>query len=992
MEAYNTSVYPVFEADQVLSQKELNLIVSHLEEQDRLIRKNLTGIGIVCGSELSFPSQNSVKISCGTAVTSLGFQINWKEDTFSHYHDFEISDQFLKPDYTKESYLDKIFKYTDDYTAIKNCVELLPAGSGADDKKPIPANFFNNKVVILLLEITLIDQKNCVTTNCDDKGKRMEFNVRPLLIPINASKELLREYDLSKTYSKLAFPRYNVPFQNAVVTGAQVLDGFRKAYSDTMVSGISTAIKELYQDHKNKVSGTDLSVLESVKSKIDETVNIYKSGVNIQYVWDWIYDITEAYNEIIDFKEMYPSVCCVDESWFPFHVVLGGNSVYGNSFRTPFIKTSDFSKKEKKKSEKFTLLFRKLAHLIASFEVVKVNDIKVTPSKYGNYPLSKKTIPYYYKSVLELNKKWNPGLTAKNQNDSILSYYSDLTGYTSKLSVQKPLLFDIEPYNFFRVEGHIGTNYKTAIQKLNLIRDSHNLPFKITAVNAVDFLNKEVDITKFEGRWDDLETDYDLARKRVYNITEFAINWMDQHKATLSSQGLIGVGSIDNFKNILIQLKNLLTNDLKEFLPNYKSFYEIFKQLNYVFLFHRWCIQLNKQTLSVLAEDLIDRLDDINELFLDDPFTVIYEEANLRWQKVYKDLFFSTFVKKHPGLEHKAGVTKGGTFVLVYVDSSIFKASAPPKQYTALLTAITAYKNNFAIEDSIKQDLIKSVKLTDYKSQLITKPDLSAIDKCKAETDNIKNSLIEVAKFNLNAYYPVEMSGFILGNLIDVLQFEPSIKPQDNSFQQTVIADFFLPYSCCGDGNTLEVKIEINEPLSISLDKLKFCQTDTNEQPIVIKGKSGGKFSGTAKDAVVQKSDKYYLQPDHASLKTAKIYTLQYELEGEFSNTVELEIVAPKDLKWEVARDKNDANTFHFSNPVQDDKHEYEIDFNDETKITTKEKLVSHKFNFDDLTKQFEVSILQLGETCPNQQKLTVKLIGDFNVSDFKSKDFFTEQ
>ena len=74
MEAYNNSIYPVFEADQVLSQKELNALVSHLEEQDRLTRKNLIGIGIVCGLDITFPNTKSVTIACGTAVTSLGLK------------------------------------------------------------------------------------------------------------------------------------------------------------------------------------------------------------------------------------------------------------------------------------------------------------------------------------------------------------------------------------------------------------------------------------------------------------------------------------------------------------------------------------------------------------------------------------------------------------------------------------------------------------------------------------------------------------------------------------------------------------------------------------------------------------------------------------------------------------------------------------------------------------------------------------------------------
>jgi len=76
------SKYPVFEADQVLSQSHLNSIVSYFETQDRATRKGLIGIGVVCGLDISFPSPTKIKIGCGTAITSLGFQINWEEKYF----------------------------------------------------------------------------------------------------------------------------------------------------------------------------------------------------------------------------------------------------------------------------------------------------------------------------------------------------------------------------------------------------------------------------------------------------------------------------------------------------------------------------------------------------------------------------------------------------------------------------------------------------------------------------------------------------------------------------------------------------------------------------------------------------------------------------------------------------------------------------------------------------------------------------------------------
>lgn len=999
MKAYNNSIYPVFEADQVLSQKELNALVSHLEEQDRLTRKNLIGIGIVCGLDLDFTNSKKVTITCGSAVTSLGFQIEWKGGSFNKYRDYEFPDTFLKPDCTDELYLKPIFDQAAQYETLENALELLPEGAEGVDVLPIADDaFFEDKVVLLFLEVTLIDQKNCVTTNCDDKGKRLEFNLRPLVFSIESAKELIEIYKQPKEYDELTFPRYILNVSDTSTSIANtVLDQFKKVLTNAFLTNISNAIQTIYNDFENVlIENSGLSVLNDSKNSIKEIVEDYQDSDHIQYLWDWIFDIVASYNEIVTFSKLNQSLCCVNESLFPFHVALGGVSKEENLFRTPFIKTANATNEAYAKRKEVTLLFQKLALLITSFEVPKQNVIKITPSTIGNVFLSEKAIPFYYNSILDLNEKWNPKLTATKKNDTILSYHADIPNYTTKDTVKKPLLYDIEPYNFFRIEGHIGMNYKKALENLNLIKNSSALPFKITALNAVSFLNKEVDISKFEGRWDDLETNYDLARKRVYNITEFVIKWMDLRREVLDEKNIIKKQNIDNFKNILKQLKNLLSNDLKEFLPNYKAFYDIFKQLNYVFLFHRWCIQLQNQTLSSIAEDLIDRLDDINELFLEDPFTVIYEEAYLRWKKTYKELFLSTFLKKHPGIEHKAGVSKGGTFVLVYVDTSIFKAAAPPLVFTNLLNTVTAYKKNIPIDESIKEELISSVQFDDYKSQIKTKPKGLAIDKCKQESDNIKKELLDIAKFNLDVNHTDEMKAYILSNIKEVFEYEVSSTEERIPFQQTIIADFYLPYVCCGDGTTLEVKIEVNEPLSIALDESKYCQTDTGEKQIKIKGNSGGTFTGTAKDAIVQNSDKYYLRPNHPSIATPKSYSLQYEVNDELSNTIEFEIVSPEELSWIPNRDANKPNIFLFKNENSNDTHDYEFDFGDNSDvITTNKNEIRHTFSFNDINKSFTVTIRQLGEVCPNIQTTTVSELtnptrGDFNNPDFNSNDFNT--
>ncbi|MEY8760243.1 hypothetical protein [Chryseobacterium tongliaoense] len=995
MKAYTPSKYPVFEADQVLSQKHLNRAISYLEEQDRLTRAGGIGIGILCGLDISHPKPNQITISCGTAITSLGYQIQWEEQTFSYYHSIELSSDFLAPTFIDGEYLDMIFPYTKMYEPLKKSIELLPTNTLEADRIAIPDQFFENKIVVLLLEASLIDEKNCVTTNCDDKGKRIEFKIRPLLISVdklNAS--LFPEYPKEISFEKVSLPRYNVPY-NPLITGTQVLNEFRKIVSSSTVDTLSNKISEVYKHYKQRISpNVDFNALENVKTTLETIINTHKNTINVQYLWDWMFDIAAAYNEIVDFNIQNPSLCCVDVSMFPFHIVVGEADGSGTEYRTPFFSTQNTSGKNDKKKQELTLLFERLVHIIKSWKIQN-NGIKVTPSVYGDIPLSGKSIPFYYEGILDLNKKWSPKKTIKNKNNEILSYHSEIPGYTNLDNVKKPLLYDLETFNFFRIEGHLGKKYTDVAEELNIIKNSYNLPFKITALNAINYIGKELDISKFEGRWDDLETDYDLARKRLYNITEFVINWISQNKTTLVNQKLLTNESIDSFKNILQQIKNLLTNDLKDFLPNFISFNEVFKELNQIFLMHRFCIQfLNKDKLSMIAEDLIDRFDDINELFLEDPFAVIFEESQIRWQKIFKDLFFSTFIQKHPGIDHKAGVTKGGTFILVYVDSSVFKPKTPVKPLYQLLESIKIYKKGFNLEESVMQDITSSIKFKDYTSQIVNPP-IEELDKCKQETENIKANILKLADYNLSPAYTKEMKAYLLGNLSYAMQYYyPNQQPQDIPNQQLVIADFFLPYLCCGEGNTIELKIEKKDPLSISLNTLKYCNTDDKEYEITVKGNTDGTFTGTAKDAVIKRSDKFFLQPNHASIASPAKYTLQYESEGEVSNTLEFEIFKPVEISnWNAARNSRDINAFEFTNSDQSDTHEYEIDFGDKSdKITTDKKLVRHTFPFNEKVKTFTVTIRQLGEICDNMQKITVAAVRDFNNPDFNDKDFDTQK
>src|SRR3546814_4746153 len=91
---------------------------------------------------------------------------------------------------------------------------------------------------------------------------------------------------------------------------------------------------------------------------------------------------------------------------------------------------------------------------------------------------------------------------------------SDLNAasYSASDRVVEPLNYDIEPFDFFRVEGHIGKPITTALQTVTSQRDELNLPFEITALSTATvraFFNSK----DHECHFRDLEALYQVDRK-----------------------------------------------------------------------------------------------------------------------------------------------------------------------------------------------------------------------------------------------------------------------------------------------------------------------------------------------------------------------------------------------------------------------------------------------------------------------------------------------
>lgn len=783
MKAYNTSSYPVFEADQVLSQKDLNMAVSHLEEQDRIIRKNLTGIGISCGLELSFPVKNQVKISCGTAVTSLGFQINWNEKVLTHYKPAKLSDQFLAPDYKEEAYLENIFKHSSQYEGLKKIYDLLPLEASDSDKILIPDNFFEDKLIILLLEVTLVDEKNCVTINCDDKGKRLEFNLRPIAVPQSElANQLFPQYP-SYNFPKLTFPRYNVPF-NDILTPDKMLENFSLPFNSAFIKNLSDIIAKIHNEYK-AVTKLNLTILNDSKITIEKVLKSFKGTVNIQYFWDWISDIVAAYNEIKSFKLKDFSFCCVDESLFPFHVVLGGDE-QSMFYRTPYFATGNSSAESKKNLNEFKLLFEKLAHIISSFRVGKNLAVRITPSKLGDVKLSEKAIPYYYDEILSLRDKWNPKLTAEKQSDSILSYHSLYNLYTNKNEVKNPLLYELESYNFFRIEGHIGKNYQDALADILKIQQVNQLPFKVIALNAVQLEDLPMNLADEETDWGYMELDYDLVRRNWENVIGKIIEWLEFNQGTIRNHRYINdKGFFDQYIKYLKRGRNMMYESLTAFLKIYHQFIPVYEKIEDLSIQYREAVQNSQKEDPRFDEDFIDHLDEVIMVCEKGEFRALYQAAKERWKEIGKRLSLQRFIEKHPGIDHKAGVPKGGTFILVY------KENPPPNKKTLRLAEVAVPAST---ADQIR---VTSAKAVATNAPVAAVSQLTNVD----YTQFVEASVLKMKDY-VSYYHPefaLEINKYL------TYFFNPNLVLLNNDkiADKTVIADFFIPYICCSDGDAI---------------------------------------------------------------------------------------------------------------------------------------------------------------------------------------------
>lgn len=832
--------YPIFEANQVLSNRHLNDVVNYLDEQTRLTRANLIGIGIVCGLEIEFRSNPSaaIRLSKGLGVSSAGYLLIEPDDVeLVAYRTYALPDDLAYPP-----------------LADVPLWELFPDGEPNTTPLTQPAGFLDDKAVLLFLELKKAGLRNCSPNNCDDKGSAVTVTLRRLLIGRDDLEQLIADAnglgndltaaELAKLLAdRLNLPdlrllNYDVPNSRPVTTEA-VWAAFQAIFKNTqLVSRTAQALSSAYQAFKPLVEqdyGVDpFSGFEARFGFLD-SLPIASGQVRfIQYYYDLFDDLLAAYDEFRWHGLELFCLCGPDEDLFPRHLMLG--LIFPESVNEPGLYRQRFLPSPAvgactEQARAVLSLFKRLVGMIASFtenpplpdlqDTAIDGQIRITPSLQGAAPLSVKAIPYYYREDGQppLYQVWNPRLNRRGRAKQNLSYRAD--EYASDAFVLAPLRYDTEPYDFLRIEGHLGKPHQQVLKTLLTLKTDYRLPIEIVALRTGVFDETiDVDIGREACYFDDLNTLYRAYKREIECAAKKVKKTLFDKKIAVAAKG-VGKNAVSNTAasesgselsagtlgelyadkyqdrdicnliditepqliNAAIGTLGYLDHLMLQLTDDVSTL--DWQALNsHVANMKQWMTDVDSQKDS---SDTVGEIDwaVINEVWLTlidlcklEALKLIEAELKRRIREVQKLRFLSFFQQKHPGLRHKAGVPMGGTFIIVYHEKP--KAKPDPGDIVTRRTGGQTVARNAltAMNTSRGDDFTRALEKVKADVQLMANPELRAV-------------IEGITQAQAGGGVSVEAVVGAGGSIFE----QTAAQLADGS----VIADFYLPYLCCSN-------------------------------------------------------------------------------------------------------------------------------------------------------------------------------------------------
>lgn len=537
-----TPTYYSFAKDQLLTHTDLNEVINYFEDQDRLSRICLNGVGIVCGFKPEYDEQtDELYISQGSGVTTDGDLVHFLFDVEGNAS--IVSDQNL-PGLTKttdrlvltgyRNFSDTNASYEQFKDSVGSQIQLWELVPSTILGTSLTKEFFDNKTLLIYIDCYSKEPGACTAISCDSQGVEEVRVLRVLVVNdgdlqfVNKHDYLFNAHNVADKYLdayRVAVPRVVLDSSNSTSIAALASEYHNAMTGSSIVSNLNTSLNMI---------GThvayDSAKLGEITSMISNTyLTSNLSNSLFQYRYDLLKDLVDSYDELLDlFIKNYPS-CCPDIFPFPKHLLLGkinpvgttaeiGNvedlfledNVNRHGFYPSPIITHHYSAREH-----LTNILDRMHEMLGAYSVsnsISTNSIKITPSKMYR-ELGTRSIPFYYDPQYDADNNsrlvriWDFKRKTLRQYDEILGYHqSDISSYSK---VAQPLQYNLDDYDFYRIEGHQGLLYKDALGNINLQRDQNGLAFDTKAIGIAVDDAQLIDIDDYTCEFVDLQGQLD---------------------------------------------------------------------------------------------------------------------------------------------------------------------------------------------------------------------------------------------------------------------------------------------------------------------------------------------------------------------------------------------------------------------------------------------------------------------------------------------------
>ncbi|MEE4000775.1 hypothetical protein V1T75_10535 [Tenacibaculum sp. FZY0031] len=1012
-----TTEYSKFNANQVLTETQLNAFIDYFDDQNRLSRLGLSGVGLVCGFKvipkftIDKTAVTSIEILQGASVTTDGdlvqffdlIEENLPSKTFSFYKKFEDTDgnyERFKNSQDKQYNLWEL--HTEEEESYTNLVEFPE---------------IQKMAVLLYLEQYANEDELCSKLTCDNQGIEQINKLRVLLVSIEdleaiaAKDAIFLKHNWYKINHELPVveARRVVLTENNTQTFAELKAQFDSVVKDESISvDLIAGFDTIFSKFQKPSIATKLKALFSFSS--------LAVPLDFQYRYDAIKDMVDTYNEIKELLLHINVNCCPSIGAFPKHIMLGKLKQTEDypELRHRFYKSTIVGQENENLQKVQLLISRAIAIVTNYIGKIKSDEIVITPSQAYSR-LSDKAVPFYYNVSSQFLKNWDFNKTTNYRANQNLSYHKE--NLSNSLAIQKPLSYNIDKNDFYRIEGHQGKMYRDALAKILKLKKDNGLSFdvKTLSINATEQI---ININNYECEFEDLkmllnawraeqncilsevsktfsafkltnpkvntvvdkvekfrdktavldkepikeeipqvkeyvsrmdvlskETNikedfrykYDIGAKEYSrfleeeNIVKESLTKEDDSLGTLIEK-VFDTNKDGSASDIIVQLNketeviketavwkeeptlsDFILTDLTETLvhayildtkvPLYIRDIDNLVLTNYKLTIAELCKKVkslqakyNSTTLELSTKQILGLL--INQLSIvccsGKKLETLLAEIEKRKKKILGRIQLSEFVKQHPGLEHKAGVVPGGTFVMVYVTEN-----AADKNTFDEVVIDVVFKNQPILSDVgfIKDEFLASkeaflekevlyknggvIKLWDksstinfsfvdgsyfnLKDRLFFEQDVVLVGKTLAETVNnftaflnrtwFRAGVSKVLKAEETKMYKdgsVGMRITIKDHLVPKGEYffqiynpvvlettkrlyfdENEVLSENETLKNTVVADFSLPYMCCSDCAPVNFIIP-KEPPFLSLPVSTIClQKETVIEPLI---------------------------------------------------------------------------------------------------------------------------------------------------------------